>query len=128
MDISFNRIIQLSIIVGMIVLTAMLLTEKTFGSAPSGLPAILATSTSITVGTTASNAIATSSCAARIITSRAQPLMLTFGDYSNQTPTGTFGHLQAASTTVVYDSGQFGCGLVKVYAFAADTITVTETR
>jgi hypothetical protein len=55
--------------------------------------------------------------------------MLTFNDYAGQTPTGAFGHLQAASTTVVYDSGLYGCGAVKIYGFDANSvITVTETR
>jgi hypothetical protein len=54
--------------------------------------------------------------------------MLTFSDYANQTPTGVFGHLQAASTTVVYDSGQFGCDRVKAYSFGASTITITEAE
>ena len=95
-------------------------------SAPTGLPATIATTSPATVGTTAISVFATSSCSARIITTYASPVMLTFSDYSGQTPTGTFGHLQAASTTVVYDSGQYGCGLVKVYSFTTQTITVSE--
>lgn len=54
--------------------------------------------------------------------------MLTFSDYAGQTPTGLYGHLQAASTTVAYDSGLYGCGLMKVYSFATQQITVSETR
>ncbi len=97
-------------------------------SAPTGLPATIATSSNPTVGTTALIIIATSSCAARIITTSASPVMLTFSDYANQTPTGSFGHLQAASTTVVYDGGQYGCGLVKAYSFTTQVITVSDSR
>lgn len=128
MSTTFNRIVTLGIIVAMIALTAMLLTEKTFGSAPAGLPTSVASTTSQAVSTTARLLVATSTCDARIITSRAQPLMLTFSDYNGATPTAQFGHLQAASTTVTYDSGVYGCGAVKVYAYGTDSITVTETR
>ena len=97
-------------------------------SSPPGLPATVATSSQAAVSTTAIPLIATSTCSARIITTFASPVMLTFSDYANQTPTGVFGHLQAASTTVAYDSGQYGCGLVKGYSFASQTITVTDVR
>ena len=100
-----------------------------FGSAPSGLMSIIATSSNPVVGTTVLTLFATSSCNARIITTYANPVMLTFSDYAGQTPTATFGHLQSASTTVVYDSGIYGCGLVKAYGYTATTaITVSETR
>lgn len=97
-------------------------------SAPSGLEGTVASSSLLSVSNTAITLIATSSCAARIVTTTASPIMLTFSDYNGQTPTGLFGHLQAASTTVVYDSGQWGCGLVKAYAFSAGTITFTSVR
>lgn len=104
-------------------------TNNVSASAPSGLAASVATSSQATVGTTAISLFATStSCAARVITTYASPVMLTFSDYAGQTPTGLFGHLQAASTTVAYDSGVYGCGLVKAYSFTSQTITVTETR
>lgn len=128
MTTSFTRFVQAGIIVGLIFLTLLVITQKSYGSAPSGLPATIATTTVQTVGTTARLLIATSTCAARIITTRAQPIMLTFSDYNGALPTATFGHLQPASTTVVYDSGQWGCNAVEVYAFGTDTITVTESR
>lgn len=129
MSTTFNRIVTLGIIVAMIALTAMLLTEKTFGSAPSGLPATLATSTMLTLASrTATTVLATSTCAARIVSTTDKQIMLTFSDYNNAAPSGTFGHMQLASTTVVYDSGVYGCGLVKVWGDAATNITVTETR
>ena len=66
-------------------------------------------------------------CSARIITTVASAIMLSFGQMSSTTPSGTIGHLQAASTTVAYDSGLYGCGLVTAYAFSSTTITLTET-
>lgn len=102
--------------------------QPVHGSAPAGLPATVATSSNLTVSATALSALATSTCAARIVTTGAAAVMLTFSDYAGQTPTGLYGHLQAASTTVAYDSGLYGCGLMKVYSFATQQITVSETR
>lgn len=103
--------------------------QKASASAPSGLPAVVATTTNPTLtGGTAAALMATSTCAARTITTSASAIMLTFSDYAGQTPTGSFGHLQAASTTATYDSGQIGCGLMKGYSFTTQVITVTEAR
>ena len=99
-------------------------------SAPSGLPATIATTSTVIIGPGNSmTAFATSSCSARIISTVAQPVMLTFTDLAGQSPTGVFGHLQGASTTVAYDSGVYGCNLVRVYGFVASTtITISESR
>jgi hypothetical protein len=120
----------LIVLVVVVVLIVLLGRPPVLGGAPSGLSSRVATTSAITVGTTAQTVFATSTnCASRIITTAAQPIMLTLNDYAGHTPTGSFGHLQAASTTVVYDSGLYGCGAVKIYGFTANTvITVTETR
>ena len=97
-------------------------------SAPSGLPATVATTSQTTLSTTALTLFATSTCAARIITTSANPIMLTFSDVQGSVPTGAFGTIQSASTTVVYDSGQFGCGAIKGYSFASQVITLVESR
>lgn len=126
---TFNRIITLAIIVGMIVLTSLFLTQKSFGSAPSGLAGTVATSTlTYAIGTSANVAFATSTCAARIITTTTGAVMLTFTD--GQTPTAVTGHLQLASTTVAYDGGQYGCGEVNVISAtgATSNISLTDVR
>ena len=94
--------------------------------APSSVS--VATTSNPTVGPLALTLFATTTCSSRVITTAASAVMLTFSDYAGQTPTGSFGHLQGASTTVSYDSGTYGCGLFKAYAFSSTTITVTETR
>ena len=100
-----------------------------FGSAPSGLPATVATSSVNTFAALGVNSLfATSSCAARVVTTQGGYLELTFSDYAGQSPSATFGHYQAASTTVQYDSGLYGCGLFKGYSNVAQVVTVTETR
>lgn len=102
-------------------------------SAPPGNIAFMATTSMQAVNTTASLLFATSSCSARIVSTVASPVMLTFYDASSTSiglnvPSGVFGHLQAASTTVVYDSGQYGCGTMRAFSFVASTITVSESR
>lgn len=66
-------------------------------------------------------------CSGRIITTGASPLKLSFAD-GNATPTASIGHFQSASTTVVYDADQYGCGRIVVYPFDDTTITISETR
>lgn len=106
-------------------------TNVSVGSAPMGLAATVGSSSVYALAaSTAASIVATSSCTARIITTSGATggMMLTFGDYAAQTPTATFGHYQAASTTVAYDGGIYGCGLVKAFSFAAQTITVSDVR
>jgi len=123
------KISQVIIVIGLIAFALILLTQKSFGSAPSGLPATVSTSSPYTVSIgTSVTLIATSTCAARIVSTGAGAVNLTFSDISGQTPSGTYGHWQAASTTVAYDSGQFGCGLVKAYGMSTGILTITETR
>jgi len=95
-------------------------------STPPGIAATIATSSNPVVGTTAVVVFATSSCAARIVTTVASPVMITFSD--DKTPTALFGHLQPASTTVAYDASQYGCGQTKMYGFVSSAITVSESR
>lgn len=97
-------------------------------SAPSGLQATMATSSNPTVGTTALLVFATSTCATRIVSTYASPVMMYFSDFTGQRPSATAGHLQAASTTVAYDSGLYGCGAVYMYGFVSTAITVSEAR
>lgn len=99
----------------------------THASTPPGLASTVATSSNpILAANTATVLISTSTCNARIISTASTTLMLTFRD--TDTPTGTFGVFQAASTTVAYDSGQYGCGQVKGYANAGGYITVIDSR
>lgn len=101
------------------------------GSAHPGLAASVATTSNPTVTTSPSLAVATTTggnCSARIITTYAQPIMITFSDVQGKVPSGTFGHYQPASTTVAYDSGLYGCDAVRIYSFASQAITVSETR
>lgn len=97
-------------------------------SAPSGLQATIATTSAPVVTSTATIVIATSTCSARVISTQGSAVMLTFSDYAGQSPTATFGVLQPASTSVAYDSGQYGCGLVKAYSFSTQNITVVDAR
>jgi hypothetical protein len=106
--------------------------REAYGSAPSGLPATIATSTlGYVMQTSQTLLVATSTnCAARVVTTRTQPAMLTFSDKPGVVPTAVVGHLQVASTTVAYDSGVYGCDAVRVISatLTTDTIDVSESR
>lgn len=103
-------------------------------SAPSGLPATLTVATTTTVGPQQNITVfAAGECAARIVSTKAQGIMLLFadptnGDISSTTLSGAVGHWQAGSTTIAYDSGLYGCGRMIGYAGASTTITVSTTR
>ncbi len=99
-------------------------------SAPSGLSSTVATTGPMAVTTTASTILGTTTqqCAARVISTRESAITLTFSDNQGATPTALFGHIQPASTTVVYDAGLYGCNAIKAYSFTSQNVTVTETR
>lgn len=107
-----------------------LYTQTAYGEAPSGLQASVATTSAATFGPFyAFRLFATSTCAARIITTGDNPIRLTFSDNQAARPTNVFGTLQAASTTVEYDSGIYGCGAWFVTGVGASTTgAVVETR
>ena len=106
-------------------------------SAPPGAPAGYATSSTAIVGTTTNVALfQTSSCVSRVISTRRQAIHLAFDVTASTTPSETSGIYQAASTTVVYDSGLFGCGLWTARGLivpndvttASTTITIMDVR
>lgn len=102
--------------------------NKVLGSAPPGAPAQVATTSRAAVTNSASLLFATSSCASRIISTGASAVMLGFSDAQGFAPTGELGLVQLASTTVAYDSGLYGCDAVRIFSYAAQTVTVTESR
>lgn len=102
--------------------------QKQLGGAV-GFDVRYATSTlsSVPAAGTVATLRATSSCAMRIITTKASPILLTFSDES---PVPTKATLQAASTTVEYSSEKYGCGAVKAITgdSAASLVTLVETN
>jgi hypothetical protein len=67
-----------------------------------------------------------STCVNRIVGSASSPLMLAFGATTTVNPTGSTGFTQAASTTVSYPNGDFGCQPIYAYAYSSTTITLTS--
>lgn len=99
------------------------------GSAPSGLKATMATSSTIQVGpgNNITLFIAKANCSSRVISTVSKALMLSFDDMASSSLSALNGHQQAASTTIAYDSGIYGCGLVNARSFdASTTITISE--
>lgn len=113
------------------------LTNSAHAMAPTGLNAQVATSSTITVGplnnvwsgfgtTTRETAY---SCASRVISTVGQPIMISFASMSSTSLSQTVGFLQAASTSVAYDGGLYGCGYLTIRGLnASTTITLMETR
>ncbi len=99
-------------------------------SAPPGAPAVVNSMASTSVNTpTVTQIAATSTCTARTIsTSGASAVMLGFSAFQGTTTTGSFGMYQAASTTVTYDSGQFGCGQISAFSYATSTVNTLTTQ
>lgn len=124
------------------VATFALLQEKVRvveASAPSGLPASVVSRSYIAVGPQENvvlfeGASQPRNCASRVITTYANPIMLNFSTSTSQATStnllsGAKGHLQAASSTIAYDSGLYGCDWLAAYGFTATTtITVSEFR
>ena len=115
-------------------------TPEVLAGVSQGTQGDIATSTRFTVGATAvvitRGATATSTCSNRIITTRSSQLELAFATtsigaadryFSAPAGAGT-GHLQLASTTVVYDSQFYGCGAIQAYSYTTQDITFTEVR
>ena len=108
------------------------------GGAPSGLASTVASTSILAVGPQQNLVLfaETSNCAARVVSTVAKPIMLSFGSSptaavsdATTTVSAIRGHLQSASTTVTYDAGQYGCGYVGVYGHdASSTITISEFR
>lgn len=103
--------------------------------APQGLSSVLAIATTTVVGPQENKTIFSSGrqCTSRIISTVAQPIMITFGDpvngdLSSTTLSGSIGHTQLASTTIAYDAGIYGCGRWSAYGYASSTITTVEMR
>lgn len=109
------------------------------GFATEGNAAILATSSSINVGPgTNKNMLFTENtvCTSRVISTGANPILISFTAAvvtgtatSTLNPGPNIGFLQAASTTVSYDSNLYGCPAVSAYGYAASTtISIAEFR
>ena len=117
-------------------LLAMSVQDLSLGSAPSGLPAAqsIATTTVVGLGTGDDILSAKAQCSSRLISTNdgtGVAIMLLFGngrtgDLQNTDVSAVVGHLQAASTSVMYDAGLYCCGAIGAWASASTTLTVTE--
>lgn len=122
---------------GILALAAVLLMkplETATGAGWFGYSSYLQTATTTTVGpqstVTLFAAKTDGSCKSRVITTNNNAIHLSFGDttgFGSTTISTGVGHYQAASTTVAYDSGLYGCGLVAARGLTASgTVTISE--
>lgn len=129
MNTTLKRLVSALVAIIMVVFIAEVLrSDVTLGSAQDGVVAQLSTTTLATVGPGVATLFATSStCTTRVVTTLAQPVMISFD--SAFAPTGVRGHLQGASTTVAYDSGLYGCGVWRAASYVSSTtIILSEFR
>lgn len=129
---------------GIVLLAYLMFTgfKPAYGSAPSGLQANHASTTAILVGPSKVFDPATTTlsvwpilfpaqinCASRVVTTKGDSaIMLSFGALSSSTLSGSAGHWQGASTTVAYDGGIYGCGLLSALGYSSTTVTTSEFR
>lgn len=110
--------------------------SKAGATAPAGLNAQVATTSTVSVGPLNNvYALGTTTnesryqCAARIISTAGQPIMISFASLSSTTLSQVVGFQQVASTTVAYDGGLYGCGYMTIRGMTASTtITIGETH
>ena len=126
------------LIIGLLAVIISVNTSVTLGSAPSGLPATFATTSTTQVGPSkvsyASSTLVifvkTTNCASRVISNPDTAIRIWFSNdmFSSTTanPTLSLGHFQATGTTQVYDSGLYGCGFVNGHSYATTTLTISE--
>ena len=116
-------------VVVMLAFVGLFFAQTTYGSAPSGLEASVATTSAFVVGPTDQMLLATSTnCAARIVATRNSEVQLKFSEFAGGLLNGMGGVTQAASTTVAYDGGIYGCGSLHVYSFSSSTVRAIVTR
>ena len=111
----------------LIVMASWFVSHSKTQNLKGGIFSRVATSSTISVGIQQNKTLFTNknSCSSRIISTTAQPIMLSF--HSDIVPTSMIGHYQAASTSVAYDGDVYGCGVVSAFgSVASTTITISE--
>lgn len=123
------------LVLGIVAILIVMQSQQVQGSAFTGSAAVQSVATTTTVGP--SNPAYTlfskkPSCTGRTITTNSTAIRLLTGDPGNGDLASTtlnasnVGLIQAASTTVMYDGGTYGCGRWTAVAAASTTITVVE--
>jgi hypothetical protein len=135
---------KLSIIIPSLMLLAALMlgafvsynAQNAQGAAFTGQASYLQIATTTTVGIEGKTRLfaerSDGSCKARVISTRENTMYIIFGDPTNgnlssTTLTAGTGHFQAASTTVTYDAGIYGCGRWwAIGTVGSTTVTLSE--
>ena len=105
--------------------------QPAVGSGYIGWPVHLQTATTTTVGpdTNVTLFADAADCKSRVVSTRGSAIVVSFGDtagYGSTTMALSDGHLQAASTTVAYESGTYGCGRMTALGYSSTTITTSS--
>lgn len=109
-------------------------TNDAVGESFTGTATTVSSATTTTVGpdTVVTLFARNSQCNSRIVTTNEDAIHISFQDvtgFGSTTLSTNAGHYQAASTTVAYDSGIYGCGHMTALGLTASgTVTITETK
>lgn len=106
-------------------------TDIANGNGYIGFPAHIQSATTTVVGPQSKITLFADvpDCKSRVVTTLGQPIRISFDDatgFGSTTIGSNVGHLQAASTTVAYESGIYGCGRFTAWAPASSTITISN--
>ena len=120
------------VIVVVLVVLAVRSVNPPLGGASPNTAALVATSSSISVGPQEKIRIFTADtagrCLGRSVSNLSAGLMLWFMDTASTSVGALVGHIQATTTNVYYDSSLYGCGAWTAYSHASSTITISEWR
>ena len=113
-----------------VVLALFLRGANTNADSPGSVAASNGSTTDFSIGTTAVRIFATSSCAARIISTDSSngTVNLTFSDFEGQRPTLGSGHVHATTTSTSYGAKDYGCGTGYAISTSLRTIQITVTE
>lgn len=114
------------IVVVILWLVGVFTTIKLPLGAQGGTDAAFASSSNATIGVSAVGIVGTTTCSARIVTTQAVGVSLSFFDQPlDATHLGEF---QAASTTVSYPSNIWGCGEMRARSAATTIIQIKDVN
>lgn len=126
--------VQITGILMAVVLSLGFAVYQAQGESFTGTATNVKTATSTTVGpdTVVTLFSRNSECNSRIVSTKDTGIRVSFQDvtgFSSTTLSSSIGFFQGASTTVSYDSGEYGCGLMTAIGLSASsTITIAETQ
>lgn len=132
-----NLLLPAVILAGAILILAAILLFKPFntvlGAGYFGQQVHIQTATTTAVGPDTVKTLfadeTSPTCHSRVVTTAASGIYISFDDvtgFGSTTLASGVGHWQASSSTVAYDSGLYGCGLMTAFGVSSSTLTISS--